>query len=156
MRHDGHADLLGNLRRDVERHSPRAAGRAGADAHLDADDDVAIGVRHLSRVDRGHEADLLALTDHHAGREGVDACEGDMEIGEDAHLAAFDHVLAEAKLPGPALPVSTAVGTPERRQKVEGFRSFNGSDVPERAGSDQPYGNPIRSPFVLIYQYTKV
>src|SRR5262249_28932957 len=73
-----------------------------ADTDLDADDDVAIGVGDLHRIDRRHQPDLLALADHHPRREGVDAGEGDVEISEDAHRAALNHVLAESrKVAGP-------------------------------------------------------
>src|SRR5215813_12139002 len=44
MGHQRHADLVGDLQRDVERHRAGATRGNGADAHLDADDDVAIGV----------------------------------------------------------------------------------------------------------------
>jgi hypothetical protein len=97
MRHQRHADLLGNLQRDVERRCSRAARSAGADAHLDADNNVAIGARNLRRIDRRHETHVLALSDHDPRREGINAGEGDMEIGEDAHCAALDHVLAESR-----------------------------------------------------------
>jgi hypothetical protein len=102
VRHHRHADFVRDLERDVERHGARAARGASADADLDADDDVAIGVGDLHRIDRRHQPDLLALADHHPRREGVDAGEGDVEISEDAHRAALDHVLAEArKVAGP-------------------------------------------------------
>ena len=57
---------------------------------------------HLHRVDRVHQAQLLALAHHHAVGEGVDAGVRDVQIGEDAHLARLDHVLAEAgEIAGP-------------------------------------------------------
>src|SRR5215470_19868241 len=53
MGHERHADLVGDLQRDVEGHCVRATRGNGADAHLDADDNVAIGARDLDRVERG-------------------------------------------------------------------------------------------------------
>ena len=47
-------------------------------------------------LDRVHQPQLLALADHHAVGEGVDAGVRDVQVGEDAHLARLDHVLAEA------------------------------------------------------------
>ena len=44
MRHDGQPDLLGNLERDIERRNARRAAGVASDPHLDADDQVAIGV----------------------------------------------------------------------------------------------------------------
>ena len=34
------------------------------DPHLDADDEIAVGVRHLHGVDRLHQPHFLALADH--------------------------------------------------------------------------------------------
>ena len=66
------------------------------DAHLDADDHVAVGVGDLHGVDRVHQAQLLALAHHDAVGEAVDAGVRHVQVGEDAHLARLDHVLAEA------------------------------------------------------------
>ncbi len=52
--------------------------------HLDADDEVAIGLRHLDGVDRVHQPHLLTLADHDAMREAVDAGVGDVQIGQNA------------------------------------------------------------------------
>src|SRR4029453_5061775 len=97
MRHHRHPDFLGDLERDIERYGARAARSARADPDLDADDDVAIGIGDLHRIDRCHQPQLLALADHHPRRERVDSGEGDMEIGEDAHFAALDHMLAKSR-----------------------------------------------------------
>ncbi len=97
MRHQRHADLLGDLERDVERHDPRGAGGVQADAHLDADDEVAIGLGHADGVDRIHQPHLLALADHDPLREAEDAGMRDMQIGQNADLARLDHMLAEAR-----------------------------------------------------------
>src|SRR5262245_16466872 len=80
MCHQRHADLVGNLYRDVERHSTGAAGRAGADTHLDPDDNVAIVIRHLNRIERRQQTNFFAFSDHYALRKGVDACERHMQI----------------------------------------------------------------------------
>ena len=69
----------------------------GPTAHLDADDEVAVGLRHGDGVDRIHQPDLLALADHDPMREAEDAGVRDMQIGENADLARLDHVLAEAR-----------------------------------------------------------
>ena len=37
-----------------------------ADAHLDADDEIAVVVGDLDRVGRGHQPQVLALADHDA------------------------------------------------------------------------------------------
>ncbi len=97
MRHQRQAHFVRDLQCDVERHGSRATRGAGADAHFDADNDVSIGVGNLRGVVWRHQADFLALSDHHARREGVDAGKGDMQIGKDAHLAALDHMLAEPR-----------------------------------------------------------
>ena len=67
-----------------------------AHSHLDADDHVAVGVGDLDGIYRVHHAQLFALAHHDPLREAVDASMGHVQIGEDAHLARFDHVLAEA------------------------------------------------------------
>ena len=97
MRHQRHADLLGDLKRDVERHDSRGARGVLAYPHLDADDEVAIILRHLDRVDRIHQPELLALADHDPMREAEDAGMRDVQISENAHLTRLDHVLAEAR-----------------------------------------------------------
>ena len=109
---------FGHLQRDVERHGARVARGAAADTHLDADDHVAVGVGDLHRADRVHQAQLLALADHDAVGEGVDAGVRDVQVGEDAHLrtARSRACGSRRSCPGPALPVSTAVVTPEVRQ----------------------------------------
>src|SRR5215475_3476761 len=66
-------------------------------AYLDADDEIAVALRDLHRVDRVHQPDLLALADHDALRKAVDAGVRDVQIGEDADLARLDHMLAEAR-----------------------------------------------------------
>ena len=90
MGHYRHADFVGNLQCNVERHGSRAARRAGTDAHLDTDDQIAIGACNLHRIDWRHKTDFFAFSYHHTRREGVDAGKGDMQIGEDADLAALD------------------------------------------------------------------
>ena len=115
--HQGHADLLGHLERDFERHDPGGAGGVQADPHLDADDEVAVGVRDFGRADRIHQPQLLALADHDAVGEAKDAGMRDMQIGEDAHLARLDHMLAEAReIAGAGAAGVDAVVTPEVRQ----------------------------------------
>ena len=67
------------------------------DPHLDADDEVAVGLCHRDGVDRVHQPHLLALADHDPMREAVDAGVGDVQIGQNADLARLDDVLAEAR-----------------------------------------------------------
>ncbi|MGY4354189.1 hypothetical protein ACVW0J_000682 [Bradyrhizobium sp. i1.7.7] len=86
-----------DLERDVERHDPRRARGVQPHAHLDADDEVAVGIGHLGRLDRVHQPQLLALADHDPVREAEDAGMRDVQIGEDADLARLDHMLAEAR-----------------------------------------------------------
>lgn len=66
-------------------------------AHLDADDEIAVGVGHLGRLDRIHQPQLLALADHDPVREAENAGMRDMQISEDTNLARLDHMLAEAR-----------------------------------------------------------
>ncbi len=96
MAHQGHADLLGHFEPDLEWHDPRRAGGVQAHAHLDADDEVAVGVRDFSGADRIHQPQLFALAHHDAIGEAEDAGMRHMQISEDAHLARLDHMLAEA------------------------------------------------------------
>ena len=92
----GRPTSLATSQRDVERHDARGAGRMAPDPHLDADDDVAVGIGHLDGVERRHQAQLLALAHQDPVREGEDAGVRDVQVGQDAHRAALDHVLAEA------------------------------------------------------------
>src|SRR4051812_24688942 len=66
-----------------------------ADTHLDADDEIAVGVRDFDRVDRVHKPQLFAFTDHHATRKAVDAGVRDVQVSQDANLAWLDDVLAK-------------------------------------------------------------
>src|SRR5215469_4933668 len=76
MAHQGHTDLVSNLERNLKRHDSRGPRGVTADPHLDADDEVAIGVGHLDRTDRVHQAKLLAVSDHDAiGEPKTPACE---------------------------------------------------------------------------------
>src|SRR6202011_5830905 len=97
VRHQRHADLLGDLKRDFERHDSRGARGIAAYSHLDADDEVAVELRHPDGVDRIHQPDLLALADHDPMRVAEDAGVRDMQIGENTDLARLDHVLPEAR-----------------------------------------------------------
>src|SRR6202043_1083507 len=83
--------------RDFERHDPRGARGVAPYSYLDADDDVAVELRHADGVDRIHQPDLLTLADHDPMREAEDAGVRDMQIGENPDLARLDHVLAEAR-----------------------------------------------------------
>ena len=76
---------------------PEALAGVLADPHLDADDDVAVGVGDLDRLARRHQPEIAAFADHDPPRKGEDAGEGDVQIGEDARLAPLDHMLAEAE-----------------------------------------------------------
>jgi hypothetical protein len=96
MGHHGHADLLGDLDGDIERHGSRRAGGVKPDPDLDPDDEVAICIRDLRAVDRVHERELAAFADHHPLVEAVDAGMRDVQVGEDAHLGGLDDVLAKA------------------------------------------------------------
>ncbi len=97
MRHQRHADFVCDLKRDFERHDPRGARGVEAYSHLDADDEVAVLLRHLDGVDRIHQPELLALADHDPMRKAEDAGMRNMQIGEDADLARLDHVFPETR-----------------------------------------------------------
>src|SRR5712675_3013797 len=64
--------------------------------HLDADDEVAVGLGHGDGVDRIHQPELLTLADHDPMREAENAGVRHMQVGENADLARLDHMLAEA------------------------------------------------------------
>ena len=53
-------------------------------------------LRHLDGFARGHQSQFLALADHDRFREGEDAREGDMEIGENTDRTRIDDMRAES------------------------------------------------------------
>ncbi len=57
----------------------RPARWRGGRSDLDADDQVPVGLGHLDRVARRHQADVVALADHDPVREAEDAGEGDVQ-----------------------------------------------------------------------------
>src|SRR5450631_2517905 len=128
MRHQRHADLLGDLKRNFERHDRRRARGVAAYSHLDADDEVAVEVRHAGGVDRIHQPDLLTLADHDPMREAEDAGVRDMQISEDADLARLDHVLAEAR----EITGAGAAGV-DRRGDARGAAELLGVDADRSA-----------------------
>src|SRR5713101_6485802 len=65
------------------------------DPDLDADDEIAVLIRHRDGVDRIHQPDLFTLADHDPMREAVDAGMRDMQVSQNADLARLDHVLAK-------------------------------------------------------------
>ena len=96
MRHDRKAGFLGDLDRHVERcNAVRAAGDP-ADAHLHADDQIAVLVDHAHALGRIEQPDIDALPDHDRLAEGKDAGEGDVQIGQDADRRRLDDVAAES------------------------------------------------------------
>src|SRR5262249_60462631 len=144
-RHPRQAGRLCALKRNVERHGPGTTGGARADAHLDADDDIAIGVSDLGCIERRHQAEFLALAYHDARRGGENAGERNMEIREDAHLAAFDHMFAESrKVTGPratGIDRSSDAGTAAKIFGVDAERGAApvdvGVQVDEARGDDK-------------------
>ena len=94
--HQRQAGLLRHLQRDVQRGNTLVARGMAPDAHLDADDHVAVGVSHLSGGHRVHQADVLALAHHHGVGEAIDSGVAHMQVGQDPDGGALDHVLAEA------------------------------------------------------------
>ena len=94
--HHRQARLLGGLDREVQRQDAVGAAGVGADPHLDAADQVGILAGHAG-ADLGLEqAQVPRFADHHLAREAVDAGEADVQVGQDAGLAALDDVVAEA------------------------------------------------------------
>ncbi len=73
MGHQRQPGFFRNLERDVERMDAVDARRMRPHAHLDADDHVAVCIRHFDGAHRVHQAHVGALADHHAVREAVDA-----------------------------------------------------------------------------------
>ena len=96
MRHQRQAGLVSDLERDVERCDARRARGVLADAHLDAGDDVAVGVHDGDRLGRRDQPHLLALADPDLRREAEDAGEGDVQQRHDPDRRRLDDVLAEA------------------------------------------------------------
>jgi hypothetical protein len=126
--HQRHAELVRSLQRDRERRRAVNAGRAAPDAHFDTDDDVAVLVRDLHRLDRGHQPHLLALSDHHGLGECVDPGKRDVQISKNAHRGRLDHVLAEAS--EIARPCATGV---DRRRDARGAAEILRVDAERRA-----------------------
>jgi hypothetical protein len=85
MRHDRQAGFLGDLDRHVERRDAVCAASHPADAHLHADDQVAVLVDHTHALGGIEQPDIHAFPHHDRLAEGKDAGEGDVQIGQDAH-----------------------------------------------------------------------
>ena len=103
VHHHRQAGFVGDLLGDVERNDSRRPARHPPYADLDADDEVAVGFDHLDAVARSEQPDVVAFSHHDPLREGVDPGEGDVQVGQDAHRAPLDHVLAEAgEIAGPS------------------------------------------------------
>ena len=66
-----------------------------ADARLDADDDVAILLDHLDGVIGRQQAIIVVFPDHDPLGKREDSGEGNIEIGENPRLRAFDDMGAE-------------------------------------------------------------
>jgi hypothetical protein len=65
--------------------------------HLDADDEIAVGLCHLCAFRGGHHADVLAFAHHHGFGKTVDASERDMQISQNTRFRALDHMFAETQ-----------------------------------------------------------
>jgi hypothetical protein len=96
MRHDRHADLLRDLQRHLERHVAELVAGAAPDPDLDAEDQVAVLLRHARAFARIEQSQVGGLADHDLLREGVDAGIGQVQVRQDAHGRGLDHVRAEA------------------------------------------------------------
>ena len=96
MRHHGQTDFLRHLECDIERHGSGTSRSASADPDLDSHNEIRVVARDLYRVGWREQTNILALADHYPVRERKNAAEGNVQVGEDAHLAALDHMFAEA------------------------------------------------------------
>src|SRR3546814_1076586 len=96
MRHQRHAHRLGDFQRHLERRRSGIAAGRSSDAHLDADDQIAVRLRDARALDQVEQAQILALADHHGPAEGEDAGEGDVQIGEHPHRGGLDDEASEA------------------------------------------------------------
>jgi len=119
MRHQRQAGLLRDFKRHVERRDPAVAAGAASDAHLDADNEVAIGLGDAATFAQVEQPDIGTFAEHDGGGESVDPCEGNVEIGEDADRRLLDDVVAETveiARPG-AARVDERGGGAARRQR---------------------------------------
>src|SRR5437763_11237005 len=96
MRHDGQPDLLGNLKRDIERRNAGRAAGVASDPHLDADDQVAVRVDEAYALTGIDEPQIGGLSDHDARTECKDAGKRDIEERQDAERRGFDDMPPEA------------------------------------------------------------
>ena len=96
VRHHRQAQLVGHLDRQRQRRQAGIAAGLGADARLDADDDVRVLARRRAAFVRVEQPHVGALADHHVLGEGEDAGKRDVDVGQDARPGRLDHVLAEA------------------------------------------------------------
>jgi hypothetical protein len=79
--------------------------QAWADSNLYPDDHIAIGVGDLDGLGRRHQTQFLAFPDHYGSRERENAGKRDVQVGEDAHRARLDDMLATArKVSGTSAP----------------------------------------------------
>src|SRR5437762_6371370 len=113
MRHDGQPDLLGNLKRDIERRNAGRAAGVASDPHLDADDQVAVRVDDAYALTGIDEPQIGGLSDHDARTECKDAGKRDIEERQDAQRRGLDDMPPVAmKIARPDLPASTKVVVP--------------------------------------------
>src|SRR6516162_2029058 len=116
MRHNRKPALLRHFERHVEGRSSRSPAGVAPDPHLDASDQIAVGLDDAHAFAQVEQPQIGAFADHHAGTKGEDAGKGNVEEGDDAQRRRLDHMAAKTwKLPGPALPASTKVVVPLRR-----------------------------------------
>src|SRR5205823_9528452 len=87
MRHDGQPDLLGNLKRDIERRNAGRAAGVASDPHLDADDQVAVRVDDAYALTGIDEPQIGGLSDHDAWTECKDAGKRDIEERSEEHTS---------------------------------------------------------------------
>jgi hypothetical protein len=97
VRHDRQRELLGDLDRELEREDAMSFAGVAPDAHLDADDQIAMLPGDLQAFAGVQQANVAGLTHHHGFGEREDAGERDVEIGQDADRRPLDHELAKAE-----------------------------------------------------------
>ena len=114
MRHDREPGLCRDFERDIEGCHPRGAAGIAPDSHLDAGDQIAVGLDDPHAFTRVEEPQIGAFADHHAGTEGEDAGKGNVEEGDDAQRRRLDHMAAKTvKIAGPG-----AAGIDESRRSA--------------------------------------
>jgi hypothetical protein len=114
MRHNRKPALLRHFERHVEWCSSRSPAGVAPDPHLDASDQIAVGIDDAHAFAQVEQPQIGAFADHHARAEGEDAGKGNVEEGDDAQRRWLDHMAAKTvEIAGPG-----AAGIDESRRSA--------------------------------------